>query len=96
MTQVEVAEKLFIAPALYSHYENNKVDLKRSVVQEIAKLFGTTAGYLIDGVESSLSEEERELLRVFDALRDDEFRKIAVEQMKLLIRCKKIYCSNCG
>ena len=85
MTQVEAAEKLFIAPALYSHYENNRVDLKASVITEIARLYGTTAGYLIDGVESGLSEEEMELLKIFNSLKNDGFKKIALEQMKILI-----------
>ena len=85
LTQVEAAEKLYMAPALYSHYENNRVDLKVSVVSEIAELFGTTAGYLIDGVENELSDEENELLKVFGALKDDAFRKVALEQMKLLL-----------
>ena len=85
LTQVEAAEKLYMAPALYSHYENNRVDLKVSVVSEIAALFGTTAGYLIDGVENEISDEEKELLKVFGALKDDAFRKAALEQMKIIL-----------
>lgn len=84
MTQNEAAEKLFIKPALYSHYENNRVDLKTGVIVEIAKLFGTTAGYLIDGVESVLSDEEKELLQIFHSIKSDSMKKIALEQMKLL------------
>lgn len=85
LTQAEAAEKLFIAPALYSHYENNRVDLKASVVMDIARLYGTSAGYLLDGVENDISEEEKELIQIFHSLKDDSFRKIAMEQMKLLL-----------
>ena len=88
MTQVEAAEKLFIAPALYSHYENNRVDLKASVISEIARLYGTSAGYLIDGVESSLSGEEMELLKIYNSLGDERVRKVALEQIKVLNQIK--------
>ncbi len=49
MTQEELVEKMFTTKAAISQYENNKVDIKGSMIVEIAGILDTTTGYLIYG-----------------------------------------------
>ena len=48
MTQEELAERLCVKKATISMYENDKVDIKSSIVVELAELLGTTTGYLMN------------------------------------------------
>ena len=49
MTQEELGEKLCCKKSLISQYENNKVDIKGSVIVELAGVLDSTAGYLLNG-----------------------------------------------
>ena len=61
MTQEEMAEKLCCNKSLISQYENDKVDIKGSVIVELAELLGTTTGYLLSGEKgNNLLKEESE------------------------------------
>lgn len=67
-------------------YENDKVDIKSSVVVELANALGTTAGYLVnkEGVEEEVDERMQEMMVIFTCLSDDNVRHIAIEQLKVL------------
>ena len=64
MTQEELAIKIYMDKRTVSAYENDKIDIKASVLKELAPIIGTTAGYLIDG---ELSEENVDLNAVCNA-----------------------------
>ena len=44
--------------------------------------------YLADGIEAELTEEEEELLSVFNSLGSAALKKVAIDQMKLLVGLK--------
>ena len=86
MTQEQMAEKLCCNKSLISQYENDKVDIKGSVIVELAELLGTTTGYLLSGDKgSNLLKEESELLEVFSLLKKPMLKKVALEQMRVLL-----------
>lgn len=86
MTQEEMAEKLCCNKSLISQYENDKVDIKGSVIMELAELLETTAGYLLSGEKGScLLKEEVELLEVFSLFKSPMLKKVALEQMRVLL-----------
>ena len=86
MTQEEMAEKLCCNKSLISQYENDKVDIKGSVIVELAELLGTTTGYLLSGEKgNNLLKEESELLEVFSLLKKPMLKKVALEQMRVLL-----------
>jgi len=85
MTQEEMAEKLCCNKSLISQYENDKVDIKGSVIVELAELLETTTGYLLSGEKgSNLDDEEEELLRLFSLLVNPSMKKVALEQVRIL------------
>ena len=86
MTQEEMAEKLCCNKSLISQYENDKVDIKGSVIVELAELLETTTGYLLSGEKGScLLKAEVELLEVFSLIKNPMLKKVALEQMRVLL-----------
>ena len=49
LSQEELAERMNVTAALISNYENDKVDIKSSVMRELASILGTSVAYLMDG-----------------------------------------------
>ena len=88
MTQEQLAEMMCTTKAAISQYENNKVDIKGSVIIEIAGILGTTAGYLLNNEVSvgDVDEQMKEMMEIFRGLGNDEIRRVAIEQVKLLIK----------
>ena len=88
MTQEQLAEMMCTSKAAISQYENNKVDIKGSVIIEIAGILGTTAGYLLNNEVSvgDVDEERKEMMEIFRGLGNDEIRRMAMEQVKILIK----------
>ena len=86
MTQEALAERLCTQKSLISMYENDKVDIKSSVVVELANALSTTVGYLVnnEGAEEEIDEQMQEMLMMFTCLSDDNLRHIAIEQLKVL------------
>lgn len=84
LTQEQLAEILFVTPAAVSTYENRDLNIPSKTVMDIAKVLNTTAGYLLDGVENVISDEEMEILAVFNALKG-KLKSIALLQMKALL-----------
>lgn len=85
MTQEQLAEKLYVKFSMISRYESAKSNLSVDTLKEIAEALGCSAAYLIDGVEPELSEEEKELLKVFKSLSSDRIRELAISQMTALL-----------
>ena len=90
MTQEQLAEMMCTSKAAISQYENNKVDIKGSVIVEIAGILGTTAGYLLNNEVSvgDVDEQMQEMMEIFRGLESDEIRQVAIEQMKILVKLK--------
>lgn len=86
LTQEKLAESLCCKKSLISQYENNKVDIKGSVIVELASLLGTTAGYLLNGeLGCNLDENEKEMLSLMRMINNPSIAKVALEQVKLLM-----------
>lgn len=85
MTQEEMAEQICCKKSLISQYENDKVDIKGSVIVELAEYLGTTAGYLLNGeVGDVFGEEEKEMLEFMAMLKNSALKKVAVQQIQIL------------
>lgn len=50
-TQEQISKLLGVHRASYSHYENHHVEPTLSVLKKMAKLYGVTVDYLLEGVE---------------------------------------------
>ena len=85
MTQEQLAEKLFVKFSMISRYERAESNLNIGTLKEIAAALGCSASYLLEGVESDLSADEEEMLKVFKTLKNEVVREVALAQMKALL-----------
>lgn len=85
LTQEQLADKLFVKFSMISRYERSESNMGIDTLKSIAETLGCSASYLLEGIENQLSEEEEELIKVYTSLKNDKVRKLALEQMKLLI-----------
>ncbi len=83
-TQEELAEKLYIKKNTISYYENDLVDIKVSVLKEIAKVLNTTVAYLVDGEVEGINPEVMQIAMMLQGMENEELRKAAMEQVKIL------------
>lgn len=85
MTQGELAEQICCKKSLISQYENDKVDIKGSVIVELAEVLETTTGYLLNGeIGCDLGEDEKEMLEFMLMIKNPVLKKVALEQVKIL------------
>ena len=85
MTQEELAELLYIKKATVSAYENDRFDMKVSVLKDIAKVLKTTVAYLVDGESEGISLEAMQIALMLQQMKSEELRRAAMEQVKVLI-----------
>ena len=83
LSQEELAERMHVTAALISNYENGKVDIKSSVMHELAGILGTTVAYLMDG-DPEMDPDIKNLIRIYLTLGRPNVQKVALEQMKIL------------
>ena len=88
MTQEELAEALLTKKSTISAYENDKIDIKVSILRDIGKALNTTAGYLMDGDAMRFDADVMQVALLLQGMQNEELRKVAVEQVKLLTGVK--------
>ena len=91
MTQEELAERLCTTKPLISQYEHNKVDIKGSIILELAEILETTAGYLLNEEFSGdmMDEIEKEMLVLLKIMKTNKIRQVALEQLRVLVTIEK-------
>lgn len=85
MTQEELAEIMCIPKSTISAYENNKVDIKSSVIVELARNLHATPNYFL-GYENSVPEEDALVMAISSIIRkieDKHIRELLVAQMRV-------------
>lgn len=81
-TQEELAEKMCVPKSTISAYENDKVDIKSSVIVELSKILETSPNYLL-GIEMDHCMEETVLL--IDRIKDKKVRDMILVQIRALV-----------
>lgn len=83
MTQEALAEVLFTKKSTISEYENDKIDLKFSVLKEIAKALDTSISYL-SGEQDEDIDDVMQMTIALQQIKSKELRKAAIAQVKIL------------
>lgn len=83
MTQEELAGKLFLDKRTISAYEHDKIDVKVSLLKEMAEILETRVGYLVDGEVEDVNNNLGEFGEILKTM-DLSLRKVAIEQLKAL------------
>lgn len=88
MTQEELADVLQMKKVTLSAYENDRIDIKVSILKEMAVGLGTTVAYLIDGEGNEFDLEIMQAARLLQRIENEQLRKVAMEQVKVLAGVK--------
>ena len=83
MTQEALADVLYAKKSTISEYENDKIDLKFSVLKEIAKVLDTSISYL-SGEQDEDIDDVMQMTIALQQIKSKEFRKVAIAQVKIL------------
>ncbi len=83
MTQELLAEAMLTDKSTISLYENDKIDIKSSVLIELARILGCTAGYLLEG--ETKESMDAEFFSVLSKIKNPEVKAIALKQLEALI-----------
>ena len=86
ITQEELADMMCTKKSTISSYELGKNDVKVGILEEMAPLLGTTVSYLAGGESCGFSSEVMQIAMLLEGMQNAELRKVAMEQVKLLIR----------
>ena len=89
MTQEELAETIYTKKCMISAYEKGKIDIKVSILKDIAKILNTTAGYLMDGEEMGFDADVMQLAMMLQEMKNEAVRKVAIEQVKIMAKLNK-------
>ena len=82
MTQAELAEKVGVGQTTMCAYENGGIDIRLSVLEEIAIILGVSKSYLLEGVSVGLSSEEEELVEAFRGIKDTRIKEMIMEHAR--------------
>ena len=81
-TQEQLAEIMCVPKTTLSAYENDKVDIKSSVITELSGILDTDPNYLLGAEQDSYIIEMTELLKNLD---NEVVREMLMKQVKALI-----------
>ena len=84
-SQEKLAELLHVTSVQISNYENNRNDIKVSVIKELAEKLEVSVSYLVDESGGEFEDDVYELIDIFKRLGSKRDKKIAVEQLKVLL-----------
>ena len=82
MSQEQMAEKLCTKKCTISLYENDKIDIKSSIVLELAKALNCTGSYLLEGNKGL--ELDHNIMLLLSQLTDERVKEIALKQLEAL------------
>ena len=82
MSQEQLAELLCTKKATISAYENDRIDIKSSIVLEIAKALGCTGSYLLEGKQEG--DVDARIIEILVKLKNDQVKEIALRQLQAL------------
>ena len=82
MSQEQLAELLCTKKATISAYENDRIDIKSSIVLEIAKALGCSGSYLLEGKQEG--DVDARIIEILSELKNDQVKEIALRQLQAL------------
>lgn len=83
MSQEQLAEILCTKKATISAYENDHIDIKSSIVLEIAKALNCSGSYLLEGKKKAEALDAR-IMDALLELKNDQMREVALKQIQAL------------
>ena len=83
LTQEDLGEILYMKKSTISAYENDEIDIKSSVLVEIARALHTFPGYFFILDSNDESEELSETIQLVNRIKDQKYRRAALEHIRI-------------
>ena len=83
-TQQYLAEILWVKEETISNYENDKVDIKGSVICKLAEVLETTPDYLL-GYNGNKDSTDLEILSLIKEVGDENVKGMLIAQIKATV-----------
>ena len=83
-TQEQLAEIMCVPKSTISAYENDKVDIKGSVIKELSGILHTTPDYLLGCMDDD-ALINKEVIDIFQKITDPMIKEMLLKQMRALI-----------
>ena len=80
-----IAEVLYTKKATISAYEHDKIDIKISVLKELADILDTSVAYLTGETEINIDMGTMKILELLSQIDNQDIRNAAVNQIKVLL-----------
>ena len=90
LTQEELALLLYRKKNTISQYENDDVDLRASVIEQLAKVLHTEPGYFFGQSDKNV-ESERDARDILKSIRDQRFMRAAYEHLRIVGNTEKLF-----
>ena len=87
MTQEELASMTFIPKPTLSNYENDRIDIKSSVIVELARALKTDPNYLLLGNEENENDSAfmTEARAILSKITDSSVQEVLLKQLRALV-----------
>ena len=84
LTQEQLAEAMCVPKSTISAYENDKVDIKGSVIMELAGHLATSPNYLHGyKEEQELDHYAASVVAIFQSIKDEKIKALLLGQIQL-------------
>ena len=93
LTQEELALLLYRKKNTISQYENNDVDMRASVIEQLAEVLNTEPGYFFGQTDTRI-EAEKGAKDVLRNIRDQRFMRAAYEHLRIVGNTEKLVLSQ--
>ena len=84
-TQEQLAEVMCIPKSTVSAYENDKVDIKGSVLVELSRYLDTTLNYLLAISKKEEDPFDKEIINLIQQIKDEKTKKIILAQITAIV-----------
>ncbi|MBQ9489623.1 MAG: helix-turn-helix transcriptional regulator [Lachnospiraceae bacterium] len=87
MSQDDLAEIMNVPKTTISSYENDRIDIKGSVIIELARSLGTTPDYLLLGRDNENVTDPylEKMMSLLQRLKDEKARELLAVQVSALV-----------
>ena len=90
LSQEQMAIRCYIPKPTISSYENDRVDIKSSVILELARVLNTDANYLLHGIEKERTEKEKnpliiETISLIKEITDPKMLEVLIIQIRAMV-----------
>lgn len=88
-TQEEVADRLMTKKATISAYENDRIDIKVSILKELAEILHTSIAYLAEGKISQIDSDVLQIAVLLNGIEEENIRAAALNVTMIMLALEK-------